>query len=296
MMAVGVLAILVLMTGCYYLGPCVGGSGPVTSEIRSIINFTGVVNTGAFELYVSEADTFGVEVAAQENLLPIIETYVSGGTLIIQTKNNTCYKSSSPVEIYVSLPELDRLRLTGSGKVFADVAASPEVMISNSGSGLMEVDSVFSESCMVSNSGSGYIGIEASYTEEADMVQSGSGTIAGGTFFGTADLAIRHSSSGTVTASLLNGTLADVILSGSGEVELAGDAILAEYSLNSSGRVEALYLEVSEAVATNTGSGHIFLWANDFLDATVTGSGDIIYRGNPTLSQTNTGSGRIRPY
>jgi hypothetical protein len=160
----------------------------------------------------------------------------------------------------------------------------------------MEVDTVFSESCMVSNSGSGYIGLEAFYTDEADVVQSGSGTIAGGIFFGVADLSIRHSSSGKVMATLLNGTLADVILSGSGEVELAGDAVLAEYSLNSSGRVDALNLEVSEVGATNTGSGHIYLWANDFLDATVTGSGDIIYRGNPAVTKTITGSGSIRPY
>ncbi len=296
LMAAGGLAVILTIAGCYYTGPCVNGSGPVTSELRAIIDFTGVANTGSFDVYVSEADSFGVEVVAQENLLPIIETFVSGSTLIVQTKSNACYKSSSPVEIYVSLPELDRLRLTGSGKVFADLAASPEVQISNSGSGWMEIDTVYAQSFSVTNSGSGSISMEATYAGEADMVQSGSGTIAGGTFFGIADLGVRHSSSGLISASLLNGTLVDVILSGSGKVELEGDAVLAEYSLNSSGRVDALYLEVPEVDATNTGSGNIYLWASDFLDATVTGSGDIIYRGSPTVSQTITGSGKVRPY
>lgn len=295
-MAVGVLALMFAVSGCYYYGPCANGSGPVTSELRSIVNFTGVTNTGSFDVYVSEADTFGVEVVAQENLLPVIETYVSGGNLIVETKNNTCYKSSSPVEVYVSLPELDRLRLTGSGKVFADVAASPEVEITNSGSGLMEIDTVYAESYVVSNSGSGYIAIEGSFTDEADLVQSGSGTIAGGFFFGTADLGVRHSSSGQVFATVLDGTFVDVILSGSGKVELAGDAVLAEYTLNSSGRVDALNLEVPDVDATITGSGNIFVWATDFLDATITGSGDIIYRGRPTVSNTITGSGSVRPY
>ena len=295
-MAVGVLALMFSVSGCFYYGPCVNGSGPVTSEVRSILNFTGVTNTGSFDVYVSEADTFGVEVVAQENLLPIIETYVSGSTLIVETKNNACYKSSSPVEVYISLPELDRLRLTGSGKVLADVAASPEVEISNSGSGLMEVDTVFAEYYMVSNSGSGYISVEGAYADEADMVQSGSGTIVGGFFFGTADLGVRHSSSGQVLATVLDGTVVDVILSGSGKVELAGDAVLAEYTLNSSGRVDALNLEVPDVDATNTGSGNIILWATDFLDATITGSGDIIYRGSPAVSTTITGSGSLRPY
>ena len=295
-MAVGVPALMFAVTGCHYYGPCVSGSGPVTFELRSIADFTGVTNTGSFDIYVSEADTFGVEVVAQENLLPVIETYVSGGNLIVETKNNSCYKSSSPVEVHVSLPELDRLRLTGSGRVFADVAASPEVEITNSGSGLMELDTVYAEWYVVSNSGSGYIAIDASYTDEAELVQSGSGTIAGGFFIGTADLEVRHSSSGQVLATVLDGTFVDVILSGSGQVELAGDAVLAEYTLNSSGRVDALNLEVPDVDATITGSGNIFVWATDFLEATITGSGDIIYRGRPIVNTTITGSGSVRPY
>ena len=295
-MVAGVLAIMFAVSGCFYYGPCVSGSGPVISEVRGIVNFSGVSNTGSFDVYVIETDTFGVKVVAQENLLPIIETYVSGSMLIVETKNSACYKSSSPVEVYVSLPELNHLSLSGSGKVKADVAASPEVEISNSGSGMMEIDTVYAESYMVSNSGSGYISVDGTYTDEADMVQSGSGTIVGGFFFGTADLGIRHSSSGQIHATVLDGTVVDVILSGSGRVELAGDAVLAEYTLNSSGRVDALNLEVPDVDATNTGSGHIFVWAIDFLDATITGSGDIIYRGSPTVSSTITGSGSVRPY
>jgi hypothetical protein len=295
-MAVGVLAIMFAVSGCFYYGPCVNGSGPVISELRAKENFTGVINNGSFDVYVAEADTFGVEVVAQENLLPVIETYVSGGYLVVETKNNACYRSSSSVEVYVSLPELDRLRLTGSGKVKADVATSPVVEISNSGSGLIEIDTLYAESYMISNSGSGYISVEAAFADEADMVQSGSGTIVGGFNFGIADLAIRHSSSGQVHASVLNGTVVDVILSGSGKVELAGDAVLAEYTLNSSGRVDALNLEVPDVDATITGSGNIYVWATDFLDATITGSGDVIYRGSPSVSTTITGSGSVRPY
>lgn len=295
-MALGIPAVMLLARGCFYYGPCVNGSGPLTSEIRDIRNFTGVTNTGSFEVYVSEADTFGVEVLAQENLLSIIETYVSNGSLVVETKNGACYRSGLPVEVHVSLPELDRLRLTGSGKLLADVAVSPEVELSNSGSGLVEIDTVYAESYAVGNSGSGTISIDGAYVDEADLVQSGSGNIFGGIFFGTADLGIRHSSSGEVRAILLDGTLVDVILSGSGKVELTGEAAVAEYSLNSSGKIDALDLEVADVDATSTGSGPMFVWATDLLDATITGSGDIIYRGNPVVSTTITGSGSVRPY
>jgi hypothetical protein len=292
----GVLAGMIAITGCYYYGPCLNGSGPVITEQREITGYTGVTNTGSFNVYVSEADNFSVAVVAQENLLPMIETYVSGSNLIIETKNDGCYRTSSPVEVYVSLPALDLLRLTGSGKVFADVAASPEVEITNSGSGSMEIDTVYAEAFVLGNSGSGYISVEGVYADEADMVQSGSGSIIGGWFFGTADLGIRHSSSGQVVATVLDGTLVDAILSGSGKIELSGAATVAEYILNSSGRMDALNLEVQDVDATNTGSGKLFLWATDFLDATITGSGDIIYRGAPGISETITGSGSLRPY
>ena len=173
-MATGVLAIMFAFSGCFYYGPCVSGSGPVISELRGIVNFTGVSNTGSFDVYVIEADTFGVKVVAQENLLPIIETYVSGSMLIVETKNNACYKSSSPLEVYVSLPELNRLSLTGSGMVKADVAASPEVEISNSGSGMMEIDTVYAESYIVSNTGSGHMFVWAIDFLDATITGSGS--------------------------------------------------------------------------------------------------------------------------
>ena len=65
-MAVGGLAVILIIGGCYYTGPCINGSGSVISEPRAIVDFTGVANTGSFDVYVSEAENFSVEVVAQE--------------------------------------------------------------------------------------------------------------------------------------------------------------------------------------------------------------------------------------
>ncbi|MCK5693751.1 MAG: DUF2807 domain-containing protein [Bacteroidales bacterium] len=292
----GVVLATAALSGCFYYGPCVNGSGPVITELREVGYFTGVTNTGSFDVYVSNSESFSVEVRAQENLVPIIETLVSGSTLIVKTESNNCYKSNSPVEVHISMPETDLLTLAGSGRVFADMVASAEVEVSNSGSGYMEIDSVFTETLTLGNSGSGYVGVTANYVNEVDVVQSGSGSILCGILFGTNEVDIRHSSSGRVSAELNDGVVIDVVMSGSGRVELSGDAEVAEYSLNSSGRIDALELEVSDADATNTGSGDIYVWATDLLDATITGSGDIIYLGNPVLSISISGSGNVRSY
>jgi hypothetical protein len=293
---IAVVAVTVAFSGCSYLGPCLDGTGPVISDLRDIGDFNGVSNTGSFDVYVTRADSFSVEVIAQASLIPIIETYVSGYTLVVKTQHDVCYRSSTPVKVLVSMPETVLLRLTGSGRVLAEMATSSEVEISNSGSGSMEIDSVMADKYVLSNSGSGHISILDSYINELDAVQSGSGAILCGTLFGATDIKIRHSSSGLVTAGVIDGTAVDVVLSGSGKVELTGDVEVAEYSLNSSGRIDALDLMASDIDAISTGSGKIFVWATDILDATITGSGDIIYRGNPVITARITGSGRVRSY
>jgi uncharacterized protein (AIM24 family) len=295
-MLMGIVFAMATLSGCNYFGPCVDGSGPVISELREVGVFTGVTNTASFDLFVSHADDFSVEVRAQENLFPIIETYVSGNKLIVQTENGSCYRSSSPVEVHVSMPETEFLSLAGSGKVYADMLISSDVEISNSGSGRMEIDSLRAESLVLSNGGSGNIAVEASSADDVEAIQSGSGEIMCGTLHGASDVSIRQSSSGRVSALVPDGVMMDVVLSGSGRIDLTGDVEVAEYSLSSSGRIDALDLMALEVEATNTGSGDIYLWANEFLDATVTGSGDIIYRGNPVLSIRITGSGNIRSY
>ena len=293
---IGIVIATATFSGCYYYGPCLSGSGPVITEVRDMEDFTGVSNTGSFDVFVTKADNFSVEVIAQENLIPIIETYVSGYTLIVRTLNDACFKSGSPVEVHISMPETELLRLTGSGRVFADMVESSEVEVSNTGSGYMEIDSVRADTYIVSNAGSGYVSIEGSYVTEIDVVQSGSGAILCGVLVGSIEVNMRHSSSGRIDATVVDGTVMDVVLSGSGGVLLEGEVEVAEYTLNSSGRIDALDLLASDVDATNTGSGNIFLWASDLLDATLTGSGDIIYSGNPQLSTRITGSGKVRSY
>lgn len=292
----GVFLSMMALTGCYFYGPCLDGSGPVIGEVREIGDFTGVSNNGSFDVYVTRADEFYVEVVAQENLISIIETYVSGNTLNIEIKDGTCYRSSSAVEVHVSLPELEALRLSGSGEVFADVAETREFECSNSGSGRINIDEVVADAISLTNSGSGTMNLTESSAGELNVMQSGSGTIDGGTFYGTGNVKIRHSSSGRIRASIPEGTAIDVVLSGSGNVDLDGEVTSAGYTLNSSGKIDALELEAIEVEATVTGSGKIFTWATETLKATITGSGDVIYRGQPTISFQITGSGNVKPY
>ena len=287
---------LIFMEGCYYFGPCVDGTGPVISELRETADFTAVTNTGSFDVIIQQSEEFMVEVEAQGNLMPIIETYVSGHTLIIKTGNGSCFRSSFPVTVHVYMPELEAMQSTGSGTLVADMAVSDVVECSNTGSGYMSVDSLVARILNAGNSGSGTVFINRSYVDEAELVQSGSGELEAAAIYSPAEINIRHSSSGRVRSEVVDGVAITVVQSGSGLTALTGDVVDADFTLTSSGRLDALDMMAVDAHATNTGSGKIFVYATATLDATITGSGDIIYRGDPVISYRITGSGDLRPY
>lgn len=295
LLAFGVLISLVLITGCYY-GPCMSGSGKVITDVRDLVGFSEVISGGDFEVFVTQADDFSVEVVAYENLLPIIETYISGNSLIIQTKDNSCYKSGPPIEVYVSLPELKLLELNGSGKLIAGISEGETLECGNNGSGYLAVDTVYMEYLYLSNSGSGNIEMEKIYSDEVTMVQSGSGTIDTEEVYESEEITIKHSSSGNVRSIVVGGLNVNAILSGSGRIDLSGDVQKVDYTLNASGRIDALELMSYDARTTSSGSGLIYVWATEYLEATVSGSGDILYRGEPQTNFRVTGSGSIRPY
>jgi hypothetical protein len=294
----GIITIIsaIAMTGCFFPGPCIQGYGPVLVETRDLQGFTAVSNTGSFDVRITQSDSFLVEVEAQENLLSVLVTEVSGSTLIIKTKSGTCINSNVPVTVYVSLPSLESIDLSGSGKIIADRAESGQFECRNSGSGQASIDSIYAATATLKNTGSGRISVSGSEVEEMEIIQSGSGSIEAGTFLGPRHFEVHHSSSGRVNSTVVDGIEVEANLTGSGRIDLSGDAETATYSVSSSGKVDALDLIASDVTATITGSGKIYVYATEFLDATVTGSGDIYYLGNPVISTKITGSGSVKPY
>jgi len=285
-----------VLTGCYYWGPCLDGAGTVVTDIRDEDGFSGVSSSGSFDVYVSQAEDFSVEVVAQENLISIIETEVSGSTLLIRKKPGTCYRSISPVEIYVTLPKLEELHLSGSGKVIADVGEAVDFESSNTGSGILSLDTVIAATCTFSNSGSGRIEVGHVYTDDIRMIQSGSGSIYSERVYQPAEVTLSLSSSGRIISTIDDGVDVGATVSGSGRIELVGEAVVADYKLSASGKIDALDLMVEDAVATISGSGKILVYATETLDVTITASGDVLYRGNPVVTSQITGSGRVSSY
>jgi hypothetical protein len=291
----GVLLLGAAITSCIF-DPCIQGYGPLVEEPRQAYGFTGVSNNGSLETRIAQADTFSVRVEAQENLLQFIETFVSGSTLIVKTRDGSCLSPGAPVVVHVTLPLLEAIENNGSGRLIADVGEGVAFDGINTGSGLIRVDSIFTESVFLENTGSGKVEVDGIWAFEAELFQSGSGLLDAGALYGTEEVYIDHISSGRVFGAIIDGFDVDVIFSGSGRVELAGEVEEAGFRLEGSGRIDALDLLADHVKATIEGSGNIYTFAIETLDVVIDGSGDVLYLGTPDINSIINGSGDVRPY
>jgi hypothetical protein len=174
------------------------GSGPIRSETRQAVGFSVIRLAGQGDVRVSTGSAESLRVTAQDNILPLLTSEVSNGTLTLGTKDNTAIVASEPITYDVTVPQLSGLELSGSGTVTAKNLGVPELRVEISGSGSVRVDGKVDRQD-VEISGSGDYGAPALASTDAQVTISGSGS---------ADLA--------VSATL------DVTISGSGSLTYSG--------------------------------------------------------------------------
>jgi hypothetical protein len=106
-------------------------------------------------------------------------------------------------------------------------------------------------------------------------------------------LKIELTGSGIIDLRDINADAMDVLLTGSGEIELWGAVGEGDLDISGSGKIKAYHLEQDKCYASITGSGDMYVFVYDYLDAYISGSGNILYRGNPLVDVKITGSGSL---
>lgn len=109
------LVLAVSVTGCSRFIHQVSGSGNRQTQKRDVGTFTRIRTDGAFEIEVVCQQPPSLEVEADDNLLPLINTTVSGDTLTI--KSNSTYSTSRPVRVKIGMANLQSVYSNGAGKI-----------------------------------------------------------------------------------------------------------------------------------------------------------------------------------
>jgi hypothetical protein len=195
-----------------------GCSFAQTKETRDVDDFTAVAFGVAGELILVQGSTFSVVLEGDEDFLEEIETTVRGNRLIIRHDSWFSF-GNKKVTAYVTMPEVEGLSVSGSGKMIAEGSIRAEDLDMNvSGSGRIELMDLNAESIECSISGSGTIELKGK-AEDGELSISGSGDYYGQSFpLSTLDVSI--SGSGTCRTTVEDDLTARV--SGSGDVYYSG--------------------------------------------------------------------------
>jgi hypothetical protein len=107
------------------------GNEHVIKETREVPHFHRIDAQGAVDLTVAVGEATGIAVIAESNILPLIDTTVRNGTLIISNKGP--YQSSFRVSVDVKTPDLAVLSASGAVDVQASVPEGKSLEVDLSG-------------------------------------------------------------------------------------------------------------------------------------------------------------------
>jgi hypothetical protein len=116
----------------------VAGNGRIRTEERQVPPSSSIQVDGSFEVAVTAGSPQKLVVEADENLLPIIKTVVSGKELRIYSDRS--FASRHAVRITFSTPSLSRLSASGSTHIAATGLVSEDFSLSLDGSSEVELN------------------------------------------------------------------------------------------------------------------------------------------------------------
>jgi hypothetical protein len=206
-----------------------------TKETRNVQGFSKISFGVSGDLFIRIGSEFKLTIEGNKDLVDEIETVVSGDRLNIRKENWHMNFRDERVTINITMPELEGLGVSGSGKAqILDKVEADELNLNVSGSGKittsdLEVDRF---NCGISGSGDVILGTGGSI-DTGDISISGSGGFMG------EGIEIDH---------------LEVSISGSGNCRCrAGDSL--EAHVSGSGNVT--YLGNPKVDARVSGSGHV---------------------------------------
>jgi len=230
------IALLFVFSSCRK--DLVVGNGPVVTQARSINNFTGVSYRVPGKVNLKIGPVYKVEVSAQQNILDVLNTYVSNGVLIIDFSDHVRVRENVNITINITAPSADHLSVSGTGdmNVEGDLITS-NLNLSSSGTGKIIIQKATVAGTLDADiSGVGNISIGDGSAVNEDLRISGVGDIDFSNI--AAHTAITHTSgSGNMKVNLSQSL--DVHISGSGTVYYRGTPAITTH-ISGSGNVQHL--------------------------------------------------------
>jgi hypothetical protein len=196
------------------------GIQSAVEETRDLKGFTKVSFGVSGNMYINIGNEFKVVLEGDKSVLEDIITEVSGGRLIVK-KENWGFNNNEKVTVYITMPGINGLGVSGSGRAeIKDAVKADDLSLSVSGSGKIYTNEITVNNLKSSISGSGNIIVGSGNAANGDISISGSGNYMGESIkIGSLDISI--SGSGNCATGVTESLKASV--SGSGNVTYEGN-------------------------------------------------------------------------
>jgi hypothetical protein len=199
------------------------GSGKLQTETRNVTGFQAIALRASMKLVLRQGTREGLELRADDNLLPLIETQVvdRGGvpTLELGVKKGSSFTTRNPIVATIDLVTLRALSISGSGEVVGDALKTPSLAIAISGSGNVKLQKISTDEMSAKVSGSGDLQF-AGRTGKLGLSISGSGDV-NARELEADDVSVSVAGSGDANVNARK-TLT-ISIAGNGNVTYAGD-------------------------------------------------------------------------
>ena len=229
---IGLLSMIALAT----MNSCkkVIGEGPVVTETRTTRDFSEIDFGVPGEMVFIESEATEIEIQSQQNIIEVIQTYISGNELKIRLRDDRKVTSHERIVVTVRAPSVRSFAVSGSGSLqVLDTLSGNNTRLRVSGSGKITVPEVDAGHLEAKISGSGSIEALDGVANSLNVSISGSGNV---------DLAsvtainatTQTSGSGTIRLKVVDNL--DVHISGSGDVYYRGSPAV-DVNISGSGRL-----------------------------------------------------------
>ena len=199
---------VVLVAGCHL--PGVHGNGHVKTEERSVGAFVNVDAGGAFGIEWQNGAP-ALQITTDENLLPYIETNVSGDTLHLSTRENVW--PTHGIKVVMSSPARRGARIRGAVKLTAKQLTGPTFALESKGAAEIFLDGNI-ERLLVDMTGASQLAADGLQTKTAEISTTGAGD---------ADVAVTD--------------VLKVVITGAGKVTYSGNPPTIEKHITGAGSI-----------------------------------------------------------
>jgi putative autotransporter adhesin-like protein len=192
-LAVGVLLLVFVLAGCDSTsssdnptggtpggGPggnseVVKGSGKISSDTRAVTGATGVSLNTSGNLTIKQGSSDSLTIEAEDNILPVLSSDLSGSRLILTTKSGATVNPTKPITYNLTLKSFTAIKHSGSGTVQISGISGDQLTIAIGGSGDITASGTATNQ-IIEIPGSGSYHGENLTSKSATITISGSGS------------------------------------------------------------------------------------------------------------------------